>query len=112
MDIYSSYADNIRSAIANDRKSGNINLSSFSGIAGVRNDFQKAETRTRLLSETQQVRPLSSLQNIVNELGLHPNFNQQLGLHPDFAPFRHCEPSVIVEVEDVWRGNPILISVG
>ncbi|MDB5129814.1 adenylate/guanylate cyclase domain-containing protein [Mucilaginibacter sp.] len=89
MDIYSSYADNIRSAIANDRKSGNINLSNFSGIAGVRNDFQKAETRTRLLSETQQVRPLSSLQNIVNELGLHPNFNQQLGLHPDFAHLKN-----------------------
>ena len=85
MDIYQSYVDNIKSAIANDRKSGNINLSDFSGA---RNDFQKAETRTRLLSETKQVTPLRSLQSIVNELGLHPNFNQQLGLHPDFASLK------------------------
>lgn len=88
MDLYKSYIDNIRSAIGNDRRSGHTNLS-LSDTSGVSNDIRKAELRTRLLNETRQSKPLISLQNIVDQLGLHPDFNQQLGLHPDFAHLKN-----------------------
>lgn len=89
MDLYKSYVDNIRSAIGNDHKAGRTNLNFSGAISGVTNDFQKAELRTRLLNETRQSKPLFSLQSIVDQLGLHPDFNQQLGLHPDFAHLKN-----------------------
>jgi adenylate cyclase len=85
MDIYKNYADNIRSAIATDSKSRDVNL----GFSGIENRFEKAQKRTRLLSETRQSTPLNSLQDIVKELGLHPDYNKQLGLHPDFAHLKN-----------------------
>lgn len=88
MDIYKSYTDNIRAAITNDSKRSKSNLN-FSGPSAYSNDLQKAELRTRLLNETRQAGPLRSLQDIVDELGLQPNFNQKLGLHPDFAHLKN-----------------------
>lgn len=87
MKIYDDYLSKVRSAIAADPKSRNLNESrDYSGES-----FKKAFSVTALNAAVPEKRLLPSLDTFAQELGLKPNFDQKLGLHPDHAHLKHTD---------------------
>lgn len=85
MNIFTDYLNNIKTAMATDRKSGNLS-EDFRGVDGT---LQKGRSFSALRSQLAEKRLLPSLESFANELNLTANLNQQTGLHPDFAHLKH-----------------------
>jgi len=80
MNIYNPYTNTIREAM--NKGVVNENLSSFDGTM----------TKSKLFSEMKKQIPDNSLlpgmQELSNQLGVIPNFNQKTGNHPDFSQLK------------------------
>ena len=81
MKIYSDYTKTIQKALKTGSRRRPVVLS---GIRESEN-FEKAFDFGEFLVESKKTNPLPSLQSIVPELGLTPNYNQNLGARPDFV---------------------------
>jgi class 3 adenylate cyclase len=110
MKIYDDYLDTIKTAISADRKSRS-HLSTFSES---KDTFYKAFSYADLNEKVPQMKLLPNLNNLANEVGLVPNFNQKLGLHPDFAHLKgtdKTENHYIVSVFIDIKGSTNLFSM-
>lgn len=109
MKIYDDYLNTIKTAISADRKSRS-HLSTFSES---KDTFYKAFSYADFNAQVPQMQLLPSLNNLANEIGLVPNFNQKLGLHPDFAYLKgtdKIENHYIVSVFIDIKGSTQLFS--
>lgn len=84
MEIYKSYLDNIRAALAND-----IQLSSPDVIFNEGRKRSLLDQQELLLKKAKQVQPFPSLQDLSRDWGLQPTLSQKLGSHPDFQHLKY-----------------------
>ncbi|TDE16351.1 adenylate/guanylate cyclase domain-containing protein [Dyadobacter psychrotolerans] len=84
MEIYKSYLDNIRAALANE-----IQLSAPEVMFNEDRKRSLLEEQKQLLKKTKNAQPLPSLQDLSSDWGLRPALNQKLGLHPDFQHLKY-----------------------
>lgn len=85
MKIYSDYLSTIKSAMS----SGSRSFVQPDGF--VNSNFSSQETYDikAFLNEAKENKLLPSLQDLANQIGVQPDYNQALGAHPDFHQLKH-----------------------
>ena len=109
MKIYDDYLNTIKSAISADRKF----RSKISTLEAYDETISKAFSYSDLNKSIPQMQLLPSFNDLADEIGLTPNFDQKLGLHPDFAHLKgtdKTEFNYIVSVFIDIKGSTNLFS--